>query len=434
MPYDPNHPYEDPRQGMSSGGPAPNQPQLPPPTTSGGMLTTNGGITGTGTVTGVGNGPGEIPPGDRTNFFGSIADQFGINPLGNPDGGRNLPPEMQNLVGRMGQGGGDGPMAALGGAAQIPGYLGPPGSSGVGGDVGALQGLDFTQPGALEAYQKQTAGYFQQPTLSEMFAKDQLARGAGPGVSNRADQAFQTFSGSTPANMDPYYENERRKATEAINKTMAARGAYGSSAANDMIGEAYTNLAADAAKANAQYGLQRAGLLGSLAQGADQSSLAGSTDRRNWMGALGSLAGGADAAGLSRVIGGANVASAAQGAQRTRGQDAFNNQLQMGDRMSGIMGEGYNGLFGMDADLFKTAIGLNTGTASEGYSQASNNAMLQRGNVANFNNMLGENMKFGQGLYDMFRGPQSPQSPPPSPMPTSPASSDELPRNPYVYP
>jgi len=419
--YDPNNPNQDPRQQMSSGGPGNYQPPASAPPLFDPSAKPGQGADPFNGPNSLGTGlqNGTIAPGDRSSFVGGIMGQFGLNPLGNVDEGRNLPPNMQdvlNLGGWRPQSTGSG-LAPVGGAPQVPTWLGPPGSSGVGGDVGTLQGLDMTQPGALEAYQKQTAGYFGQPTLSEMFAKQALAQGAGPGVSNRAEQAFQQFNSSAPANMDAYYDNERRKGEENIRRQMAARGSYGSSATDDLYNEMDTNLAADAAKANAQYGLQRGTLLGSLAQGADQSSLAGSGDRRNWMGALGNIAGAGDRSGLERVIAGGNLAGGAQTAQRTRGQDAFNNQLQMGDRMSGIMGQDYGNMFGTDADLFKTIVGLNTGTASEGYSQASQNALQQRQNVSNFNNLLGGNMQMGQGLYDMFNKPSTPA---PSPMPASP--------------
>jgi hypothetical protein len=60
-----------------------------------------------------------------------------------------------------------------------------------------------------------------------------------------------------PADMGAYYDNAARKANEQITKQMSAQGQYGSSASGDMISEAMTNLAAERAKAEAQYGLDR---------------------------------------------------------------------------------------------------------------------------------------------------------------------------------
>lgn len=434
MPIDPN---QDPRLGMSSGGPAPNQPTLPAPTSNPlftpGSNPLNTGSPGNPTGPGVGgsnpNNPQLFDPNNPLGLAGS-------RPPANPNdptmpmqpGDRTSPiffgTDVNNAIGGIlgtlfgnGSGGGGagdaGPPATLGGAPQITATSGGAGAGAPGGGVGTLQGLDFTQPGALEQYQKNTAGYFNQPTLSEMFAKNAIAQGAGAAPTNRAEDAYQQFSSSQPANMDPYYANARRIAEENIRKTMAARGSYGSSAADDLYNEAYTNLAADQAQKEAQYGLSRGSLLGSLAQGADSSSLAGSADRRNWENALASIAGQGDVQGLNRITGGANIAGAAQGAQTTRGQNAFNNQLQLGDRMSNIMGQGYGNIFGTDLGLFNEGVGLNTGTATEGYNQAAQNALMQRNNVQNFNNLLGGNMQMGQSIYDMFNKPGGPQ---PSPM------------------
>lgn len=337
----------------------------------------------------------------------------------------NYPTEAAKTLQGMARPAGPAPSSGPTAPVDGPPQIGPTGGSGAaggggGGGVGPLEGLDMTKPGALEQYQKDTGGYFKQPTMSEMFAQGAIDKGGGPGVSNRAEDAYQKFNGSTPANMDPYYANERRKAEENINRATAARGVYGSSAANDMLGEAFTNLGADQAKAEAQYGLQRGSLLGSLAQGADSSSAAGSRDRLNWTSALSSIANGADASGLSRVVSGANVAGAAQGAQTTRGQNAINNQLAIGDRESGIMGHGYDNIFGADMGLLKDIIGLNTGTGTEGYNQAANDATRNRMDVSNDANLRGNNLTYAKGVTDLFKPDSSPApapSPAPSPLP-----------------
>jgi hypothetical protein len=397
MPYDPNNPNQDPRQQMSSGGPAtgPVAPQQPSFGRGNGPFVPNSPLLGSGNP---------LAPGQQTATQAIYGNTW-LNNAG-----------RQNDFVTAADQAAYGTPAATAGPPQIPG-TGADGSGGGGGyaGVGTLQGLDMTQPGALEQYQQQMGGYFGTPSLSEMYAKQALSNGTGPDVTNRAEQAYQQFAGSQPANMSPYYDNQRRIAEENIRKTMAARGSYGSSASDDLYNEMYTNLAADQAQKEAQYGLSRGQLLGSLAQGADQSSLAGSANQRNWESALANIAGGGDAASLSRVMGGANVASGAQAAQRGRGQDAFNNQLQMGDRMSGIMGQGYGNIFGTDLDLMKTITGLNTGTVAEGYNQASQQAIQQRQNVSNLNNLFGGNTQMARGIYDAVNSPANPE---PSPMPS----------------
>lgn len=110
-----------------------------------------------------------------------------------------------------------------------------------------------------------------------------------PTTSNNAQQAYTDFRNSTPANMDPYYDNAQRNSANDINKQMAARGQYGSSNAVGVLSNASTNLRAQQAKDNAQYGLSRYGLEGTLASGADQSSVAQSQNDMNWMNGLSNL-------------------------------------------------------------------------------------------------------------------------------------------------
>jgi hypothetical protein len=62
---------------------------------------------------------------------------------------------------------------------------------------------------------------------------------------------------NAPADMSAYYDNAARKAGEQIRSSMSAKGMYGSSAADDQFSEAFTNLAADRAKSEAQYGLDQ---------------------------------------------------------------------------------------------------------------------------------------------------------------------------------
>jgi hypothetical protein len=57
--------------------------------------------------------------------------------------------------------------------------------------------------------------------------------------------------------LDPYYQNAQRQSIEGINQNLAARGAYGSSAADDQIKETIQNLNADRANREAAYNLQR---------------------------------------------------------------------------------------------------------------------------------------------------------------------------------
>src|ERR1700748_3093785 len=50
-----------------------------------------------------------------------------------------------------------------------------------------------------------------------------------PSPTNNAADAYSSFRDSTPANMNPYYDNAVRNADNDINRQMAARGQFGSS-------------------------------------------------------------------------------------------------------------------------------------------------------------------------------------------------------------
>lgn len=344
-----------------------------------------------------------LPPGPSQGWA-NVYQTNGLNPGQKPPD-PNVPPGSAPAAPAA-------PPINLAAAPDVGGYT--PGVT-----PGTLNGLDMTQPGALEQYQSQHAGAFGQPTLSQMFAKNATAQYGGPQqVTDNAQTAFNSMQSSVPANMDPYYDNQRRIANENINRSMAARGAYGSSAANDQISEADTNLAADQAQKDAAYGLNRSSLLGSLGSAADASSLNASGNQRGWTSALGALAQGGDSSGLQNLVAGGNLAGAAQGAQTTRGQNAFTNNLTMGDRMSGIMGTGYGNIFGADEGLAKDVIGLDTGTAADAYNQASQNSATQHQNAADFTNLFGNAVKLGQGVQDANNQSGQPMPAPPGAAPT----------------
>ncbi len=164
---------------------------------------------------------------------------------------------------------------------------------------------------------------------------------------------FNQFSGAMPSiSAEPgfgaYFDNAKNRAAESINQAMAARGAYGSSAANDQTARAFTDLEGQRALKEADYNLQRLGeqrgwqsLGGQLAGSADSSNLANAGMEKDWVNLLHSMGIDASRLGLDRTNAGTDAAVAATRDERTRGQDYFNNQLAMGDRL---------------ADLFKTVM------------------------------------------------------------------------------
>lgn len=175
------------------------------------------------------------------------------------------------------------------------------------GNGSGINGVDLTQPGTGEDV---SASYL-----------DYYGQNGTPTTSNNADQAYQDFRSSSPANMDPYYNNAQRLSDNAINTQMAARGSYGSSNAVGTLANADTNLRAQQAKDEAQYGLSRYGLEGTLASASDQSSGAQSQNDLNWMQGVSGL-------GFQN-----------QKESTARGQLGFQDQLQGAGIMSGIEGQ-----------------------------------------------------------------------------------------------
>jgi hypothetical protein len=249
-----------------------------------------------------------------------------------------------------------------------------------------FEGLDFTQKGPSEQYFDDNKSVWQSPSFGEVnnqglasYYTDQQNR---PQLTNNSSQAYSDYRSQMPTiasdpGLGAYFENAKNRAAESVNQTMAARGAYGSSAANDQISRAYTDLEGQRALKEADYNLARLGeqrgwlgLGGQLAGQSDSRSDAASADEQRWTQLLSQLGMDASRLGLQRTNAGADAASNAQGAERARGRDYFADQQGMGDRMSelyrSILGPGLDN----DAALYGQAnsggiAGANAGLANE---------------------------------------------------------------------
>jgi hypothetical protein len=178
-----------------------------------------------------------------------------------------------------------------------------------------------------EQWQQQNQGRFLDPTQQNKF--------------------FEATNGTLSQNLDPYYNNAERRATEAINNQFGARGLFNSSAAMDQNAEAIGNLEAEKANREGQYGLQRAGLLGNLAQGADVSTL----------GNLGA---------------GFGAAQGSEEARRQRGQDYLSNVMGLAMPTAAMAGNAYQQMIQGDQDLMNQAMMAEMGLASTAENQAAN--------------------------------------------------------------
>lgn len=270
-----------------------------------------------------------------------------------------------------------------------------------------LASVNQSGPGTGESYYGNNKQVWQSPSYGEVnaqgIANQYSDTNNRPAVSNNSQDWYSQYAGNMPSiasdpGLDPYYNNAEKRSTEAINQATAARGAYGSSAANDQISRGITDLEADKAQHEAQYNLQRLAeqrawqsLGGNLAGQSDQNSLAQNQNEQGWAGLLGKLGLDASQFGLQRTNAGMDAAGNAQGMNRSRGNDYFNQQLAMGDRMSDLMRSIYLPALDNDASMMSDASSGNIATGNQ-------TAANERQNSQDTVNALTQGYNIYQGL------------------------------------
>lgn len=248
-----------------------------------------------------------------------------------------------------------------------------------------MSSLNMSGPGTGESYFSNNAPAWQNPSFGEVNNQGLVGQysdpKARPQTSNNSQEWFSQYTGQMPnISSEPgfgaYFENAKNRAAESINQAMAARGAYGSSAANDQTARAFTDLEGQRALKEADYTLQRLaeqrgwqGLGGQLAGQADSNSLALSQDEQRWTQLLSQLGMDASQLGLQRTNAGMDAAMAAQNAQRARGNDYFNQQMAKGDRMADLYKSTILPALDNDATMTENA---SSGGVAEGNQAAAN--------------------------------------------------------------
>lgn len=288
-----------------------------------------------------------------------------------------------------------------------PGYFEPyssgPGIQAPQGYGGPEGGGDFTQRGMGENMFAALGGGYTRPGLSEGYAAKQLEqhKGGTPGGTANQQTAYESFKLNRPnvgtdAGLDPYYDRARERQTAALDNQLAARGLSTSSGGIGLISDAMKDLNAEQANREADFrlrslGEERAweGLGGSLAGGADANSLANSQNQLAWTQGLGSLAGNADQAGMYRLNSGMNAANQAQQLEQDRWQQLLGNEMAMGDRMSGMMGQAYGDLLGGDQALMEQSMNMNLGLGAEALNQDYNRSAQRKEDVMDVASLMG---------------------------------------------
>lgn len=225
------------------------------------------------------------------------------------------------------------------------------------------------------------AGTFYGPTRTEAYTGEALSNMPGsPRTTQYTEDEYLRLRGVDPglgpANLDAYFDNAKRRAAESINREAAARGSYAASTSTDRLGEAFTNLEAEKALREADYNLRRAaenrqweGLKSSAAGAADVGTVRNAAAEMAWMEGMADLAQAGDEAERQRALDAITInfgldeqqanwlmdqlqaGTIGQGLEQGRTLDLFESMMGLGDEISGIMGEEYEGMFGQDMDF-----------------------------------------------------------------------------------
>lgn len=235
---------------------------------------------------------------------------------------------------------------------------------GVGEQMQQMQEGDLSGPGAAERFQAGTEGYYTGPGRGELNisgmmpqigrqgygqqgAQNILTRSLDQmGGANPTAQAYSSFQSTRPdiaadPGLESYYANAQRQALEGINQNAAARGTYGSSAALAEGSEAITNLAAERAGREADYGLQRLG------------------EQRQWEGLGGQLAGQQSASQLGWATGGGQLGLGGEQLGLGRETAFVDAAGQLQQLEQGRLGQGFDqALAGQSAQLARLGQGF----------------------------------------------------------------------------
>lgn len=236
----------------------------------------------------------------------------------------------------------------------------------------------------------------QQPGVFENFWNGISGRfNSDPNTTNRAEEAYQDYLKNRPniandPNLGGYYKDAEARATDTLNSQAASRGAYGSSVALGEVGKAVGGLEADRAKNEAAYQLQKdaeqrawAGLGGTLGTGSDVSNQKNLDAVRQWIQTGGTLSGAAQDSGLSRILGGQQIATSGDTAQlqqavaevqasniseqdkNQRIQELYSMAMGPYQALSGMAGETYGGMTSGDVPLYEGQIGAPVAAAGQ---------------------------------------------------------------------
>ena len=283
------------------------------------------------------------------------------------------------------------PLGSIPDPGQDPNNLAVPGAA-----EGAEKNPAFSTPGLGPAWAAANLPGLQQPGVFENFWNGiSGAFNANPNTTNQAEAAYQDYLKNRPniqndPNLGAYYSDAEKRATDTLNAQAASRGNYGSSVALGEVGKAIGGLEADRAQKEAAYQLQKdaeqrqwQALGGTLGSSSDVSNQRNIDAVRQWLSTGGTLAGAAQDAGLSRIMGGGQLANLAdtqklqqavaqvqasnisEQDKNARIQELYNMAMGPYQALSTMAGNTYQNMIGNDIPLFGEQVGAPVAAAGQ---------------------------------------------------------------------
>jgi hypothetical protein len=276
------------------------------------------------------------------------------------------------------------------------------------------------QPTALAAWAGQNAGQLNAPSAATDYWNGVAGKfNAMPGAAQNAQTAYDNYERQRQTldalpGLDLYYDRQRQKTTEDLNRQLMARGAFGSSRGTSMISDALVGLGAEQANREADYALNRdeaarnwasGGV--TAAQSADASSRgAGELQLAQLLGG-GQLAGAATEGDLARLMAAAEIHGSTDsqrfertmgtgeiaGAADTRRQERIDSTLggllTVGGKAADITAQGTQELLGKLMEMSDAEIAAIAGGDQAKYAQLMNARASLRGDIGAAASVIG---------------------------------------------
>jgi hypothetical protein len=237
----------------------------------------------------------------------------------------------------------------------------------------APYGMDQTNPGVKEQHWNQNQNLW----MNGAFA----GPGQGQQFWNQIQGNYNKASQDLTPQFDKYYDRARDQAAGAANQQANARGAYGSSAALNNVGNVIGGVEADRAKASTDFMFQ------------NESNKSRALDQ------YGNLAFGAEALGnqqrgldLQALAGQSNEAGQAQDARDRRIQGMFDNGFRAQEDATGFLNNRYGNMLSSDQDLYTGATNAGPAATADALAASQNRRQQNSQDLSN-----------GLSLYGAFK-------------------------------